>query len=278
MSNKIIFKDFETLVPMVKDRWTPLYLEHGRLEVDNYSIKWISSNGEIIQVPVAMLSCIILGPGSTITHAAIASCSKCNTPIIWCGDDGLYFYAFGVNVNERCKTTKRHIQMSSSKENIETICRRMFKIRFPDIDTKDLSVESMRGLEGNRVRNSYKELSEKYKIPWVCRNTNGVFGIDVDDLNLSLNILNYHLYSLCLSVILTMGYLPSVGFFHADGKVPFVYDIADLYKLELTFDIAFSTYVSARYNKDLLIQNFSEKVAEFKLLEKIPKHLNELFK
>lgn len=275
----IIFKDFENLVPMIKDRWCPIFLEHGRLEVDNYSTKFITSDGNTIHIPNAMVSCIVLGPGTTITHAAISVCSKTNTPVIWCGEEGLFFYAFGVNVNERCKTTIRQVEMYSNKELNLLVCQRMFKIRFPEVDISDLSIDSMRGMEGNRVRNSYKELSEKYNIPWVCRNTNGFIGIDVDDLNLSLNILNYYLYSLCLTVCISMGYIPSLGFFHSDGKVPFIYDMADLYKKELTFDVAFSTYVDAKkYNKDLLIKNFTEKVTKFKLLEKLPKHLNEIFK
>jgi len=155
----------------------------------------------------------------------------------------------------------------------------MFKIRFPEANIDNNTIESMRGMEGIRVRNSYKELAEKYEIPWVGRNTNGIYGITVDDINLSLNILNYNLYCICLSVITTMGYIPSLGFFHSDGKIPFVYDIADLYKAELTFDVAFSSYIQTKkYNKDLLMQKFSEKCSSFKLLEKIPKHLHEIFK
>lgn len=274
---KIIFKDFENLVPMIKDRWSPIYLERGRLEIDNYSLKWISSENRIISLPVAMLSCIILGPGSTITHAAIVSCSRSNTPVIWVGDEGLHFYAHGYNLNEKCRTTIRHAELYFNEELRKDVCRKMFKIRFRDVDTNDLDISSMRGMEGNRVRNSYRELSEKYKIPWAFRNSTGINGLEIDDLNLSLNVLNYHLYSLCLSVITTMGYIPSLGFFHSDGKIPFVYDIADLYKQELTFDVAFSSYVTCKkFNRDYLLQSFTERVSKFRLLEKLPKHLNEI--
>ena len=134
-------------------------------------------------------------------------------------------------------------------------------------------------LSTKEYRNKYKELADKYSIPWVCRNTNGIYGIDVDDINLSMNILNFNLYCICLSAITTMGYLPSLGFVHCDGKIPFVYDIADMYKVELCTDIAFSTYAITRsYNKELLIQNFCERVSSFKLMEKLPKDLNELMK
>ena len=63
----------ETLSP-AKDRWTPLYLEHGRLEVDDSSVKWIASDGLLCRLPVATVSALILGPGTTVTHAAIKAC------------------------------------------------------------------------------------------------------------------------------------------------------------------------------------------------------------
>ncbi|MCA1964021.1 MAG: hypothetical protein LDL31_08780, partial [Prosthecobacter sp.] len=59
----------ETLAP-AKDRWTPLYLEHGRLEVDDASVKWISGQGLVCRLPIATISALILGPGTTLTHAA----------------------------------------------------------------------------------------------------------------------------------------------------------------------------------------------------------------
>ncbi len=61
----------ETLAP-AKDRWTPIYLEHGRVEVDDSSIKWIASSGLVCALPVATISAIILGPGTTIFQPAVS--------------------------------------------------------------------------------------------------------------------------------------------------------------------------------------------------------------
>src|SRR3990172_4491936 len=85
----------ETLAS-TKDRWTPLYLEHGRLEVDDSSVKWIGADRTILRIPIATLSVLMLGPGTTVTHAAIKACSDTNTPICWVGEEGMRFYAFGV--------------------------------------------------------------------------------------------------------------------------------------------------------------------------------------
>ena len=70
----------ETLA-MAKDRWTPIYMEHGRLEVDDSSVKWLGSDGLLTRIPVATVSAMILGPwNTTITHAAVKACADCNTP------------------------------------------------------------------------------------------------------------------------------------------------------------------------------------------------------
>lgn len=274
---KIIFKDFYRYVPMIKDRWTPIYLDCGKLEVNNYSLSWIDAQGKL-DIPVAMVSCIILGPGSTVTHAAIVACSKTNTPIVWMGDDGLYFYSHGVSVNEKCHTAMQQAKLYANEESKTNISRKMFSMRFPNVDVSNTTIDMLKGMEGNRIRNAYQEYAKKYNIEWACRNTNGLYGIEVDGLNKSLNILNFNLYCICLSAITTLGYIPSLGFVHSDGKIPFVYDIADLYKVDLCFDVAFSTYSEIRkYHKDLLIQNFTDKVSKYKLLEKLPKDLSKLF-
>ena len=63
------------LEAMAPDRWTPVYLEHGRLEVDASSVKWISADGLLCRIPAATVSAILLGPGTTITHAAVKACA-----------------------------------------------------------------------------------------------------------------------------------------------------------------------------------------------------------
>lgn len=103
--------------------------------------------------------------------------------------------------------------------------------------------------------------------------------IAVDDLNKSLNVLNFNLYCICLGAITTLGYIPSLGFIHSDGKIPFVYDIADLYKVDICFEVAFSTFSSIRtYNRKVLMGNFTEAVHKYKLLKKLPKDIERIFK
>src|SRR5713101_2082085 len=80
----------ETLA-MARDRWTPVYLEHGRLEVDDSSVKWISATGLLCRLPVATISAVVLGPGTTVTHAAMKACADSNTPVCWMGEECMRF-------------------------------------------------------------------------------------------------------------------------------------------------------------------------------------------
>lgn len=266
------------MLPPVKERWTPLYYQRGRLEQNNYSIQFVHSDGVTEAIPVAQISCIMLGPGTTITHAAVVSCAKHNTPIVWVGEDALYFYAYGVEVNEKCQTARIQAELFSNESSREEIARKMFKTRYGE-DVANCSIASLRGKEGVRVRDLYISLAKKHGVYWSVRNSSGmVIKETPQGVNFLLNVANKWLYSLCLSAITTMGYIPSLGFVHCDGKIPFVYDIADLYKEEYSIATCFEVFGRYGENLDMLAEALKQKVIKGKLLRQIPKDLKELIK
>ncbi|NLB63791.1 MAG: type I-E CRISPR-associated endonuclease Cas1 [Fibrobacter sp.] len=275
----VIFKKFNKCVPAFSGRWTPLYLEHGRLEVDDSSLKWISATGSVMRLPVARLSAVLMGPGTTVTHAAITSMSRLNTPIAWVGEDGVHFYAFGVNVNEKCQTAMDHAVLYANKEKRLNVAREMFAYRFPKVDVSTKSVAELRGMEGMRIRKLYEECANKYGVLWKGRNSSGQIKHlgKRDPINRMLTIANYTLYCICLSAVCTMGYIPSLGFVHTDGKIPFVYDIADLYKEEITIRPCFETYGEfGDVGRDGALALVKEAVEKHKLITRIPKDLKRL--
>lgn len=97
MTRKIFFKLTRDLYPQVKDRYPYVYLEHGRLEVDDSSVKWIDSECHIVRIPIGLVAAILLGPGTTITHEAVKILSSAGCTVCWIGAEGLAFYASGVS-------------------------------------------------------------------------------------------------------------------------------------------------------------------------------------
>ena len=267
----------EALAP-AKDRWTPLYLEHGRLEVDDSSVKWIGADGLLCRLPVATLSALMLGPGTTITHAAIKACADSNTPVCWTGAEGLRFYAAGITPTHDNQNPKRHAAAWADRRQRTAIARAMFKGRFPEIEVEKYAVPELRGMEGIRVRALYGQLGLKYGVTWKGRDYDRSNWSLADNINRAVSAATASLYSLCSAVIVSMGYLPQLGFVHEGGTLPFVYDMADLYKQETALPAAFQAVrQDERDGGELTRTRFKEFVEESRLLQRLPRDLDGLF-
>ena len=140
----------ETL-SMVRDRWTPIYLEHGRLEVDDSSVKWISSQKLVCRIPVATVSALILGPGTTITHAAVKACAESNTPLIWMGEEGMHFYSAGLQPNHDNSMARTHASVWGNRQPRDEVARRMCRFRLEDTEVDSATVAQLPVIVGKSV-------------------------------------------------------------------------------------------------------------------------------
>jgi CRISP-associated protein Cas1 len=267
----------ETLSP-AKDRWNPIYLEHGRLEVDDSSIKWIEADGLVCRLPVATLSAVLLGPGTTTTHAAMKACADSNTPVCWIGEDGMRFYAFGITPNHENSMARKHAAAWADKKKRTEIARSMFARRFTGVDVRAHSISELRGMEGLRVRASYAELGQRCGVTWKGRSYDKSNWDLADNINRALSASNASLYALCAAVVCSLGYLPALGFIHDGGTLPFVYDVADLYKEITSFPAVFVAVQQDPADRGELVRVLlKECIEQEKLLQRIPKDLEELF-
>lgn len=267
----------ETLAP-AKDRWTPIYLEHGRIEVDDSSVKWIGADGTLCRLPVATVSALLLGPGTTITHAAMKACADSNTPVCWTGEEVMRFYAFGLAPNHTNDMPRLHAEAWADKRRRTRIARAMFQMRFPDLDVSEKSVSELRGMEGLRVRALYAQLGREHGVTWKGRRYDHRNWDMADDINRALSAANASLYALCAAVVTSLGYLPSLGFVHDAGTLPFIYDVADLYKHLTSIPAAF---LAVRQNPkdegDLARKFLKQNVEQHRILQRLPRDLARLF-
>lgn len=260
----------ETL-PQVKDKYPFIYLERGRLEIDDSSIKWIDAEGSVVRLPCAVLNCLLLGPGISITHEAVKVLAACNCTVCWVGEDSLLFYACGISPTADTRNLQRQLRLSVDKTKSLEVARRLFSFRFPQEDIADKSLAQLRGMEGIRVRQCYAEQAEKYGVGWQGRKyTPGKFELS-DITNQILTACNAALYGIVTSGLVAMGYSPHAGFIHSGSPLPFTYDIADLYKEQLCIETAFElTLQSAgEYNKYLVSEEFRKKVLKAGILARI---------
>ncbi len=279
-STRLFLKVTRESLPQVKDKYPFIYLERGRLEIDDSSAKWIDASGNVVALPVATLNCILLGPGTSVTHEAIKACASANCSISWVGEDSLFFYAAGVTPTADSRNMRKQFALHADPEKSIVVARRLYAQRFPDATVKDKQLPELMGMEGNRVRDLYEKKAEEYNLIWRGRNFKpGQFEVS-DITNQILTSANAALYGILCAAIHSMGYSPHAGFIHSGSPLPFVYDLSDLYKDELCIDLAFSLtrQLSVAYNKHVVSEAFRKRVLEMKLLEKIPKDINQILR
>lgn len=265
-------------LPQVQDKYPFLYLERGRLEIDDSSVKWIDADNNVVPLPVATLNTLLLGPGTTVTHEAIKTATAANCAVSWVGEDSLLFYAAGFMATADTRNLKRQIALAADDSQALEVARHMFRKRFPDADLADKSLKSMMGMEGNRVRALYQQKAEHYGVGWKGRQfVPGKFEFS-DLTNQILTASNAALYGILCSAVHAMGYSPHIGFIHSGSPLPLVYDLADLYKEPLCIDLAFylTREMAGRYDKHKVATEFRKRVIQLDLLKQVSTDINEL--
>lgn len=267
-------------LPQVKDKYPFIYLERGRLEIDDSSVKWLDSEGNVVRLPIATLNTLLLGPGTSVTHEAVKTAAAANCSICWVGEDSLLFYAAGFQPTSDSRNLRRQMELACNKKASLEVARAMFARRFPDADLEDKSLKEMMGMEGSRVRMLYQDKAQQYGVGWKGRQfTPDRFELS-DTTNKILTAANAALYGILCSAVHAMGYSPHIGFIHTGSPLPFIYDLADLYKAELSIDLAFALNkeMAGQYNKHLLAKRFRERVISMDLLSAVSKDITRLLK
>lgn len=276
---KVIFKLSRDFFPQSKDRYPLLYFEHGRIEVDDSSVKWVGANRDIYAIPVATIATILLGPGTTVTHEAIKAISSSNTTICWVGDDSLRFYAAGITPTSDTRNLLQQVKCAADQEIRLTVAKRLFSRRFPDESLEGKSLQTLMGMEGGRVRTMYANKAEMYGVPWVGRRYIPGKMEASDKVNRLLTHSNSLLYAVITSSVIAHGYDPRIGFIHSGSPLPFIYDLSDLYKEILTIDLAFMlASKEEKITNARLVEEFTKRAVDFDLLSKLSQDLEEIFK
>lgn len=226
------------LLPRVADSASFLYLEHCRVEQHHTAIAVHDENGRAA-VPCAGLLTVMLGPGTTITHAAVRNLSECGCTICWTGEHGVRHYAHGNAGARSGRNLVRQAQLVSHPRSRLVVVRRLYQARFDEPLDEGLELQQIRGLEGVRVREAYATASRASGIPWHGRSYRRDSWDESDEVNRAISYANSCLYGVCHAAIVTAGYSPALGFIHTGKALSFVYDIADLYKTETAISAAF---------------------------------------
>lgn len=267
-----------TELPRIGDRVSFIYLEHAKIHRQDGAITVSDSRGTV-RIPVAMIGVLLLGPGTDISHRAVELIGDTGTGMIWVGERGVRYYAHGRALAHSTRFLEKQAALVSNTRSRLTVARKMYQMRFPDEDVSKLTMQQLRGREGARVRNVYRRQAKAKNIPWDGR----VYDPDNYDnatpVNQALSAANVALYGVAHSIIVALGCSPGLGFIHTGHDKAFVYDVADLYKAELTIPIAFDVAATCGPDDDIgrvTRLRIRDAVADGKLMSRMVQDLQIL--
>lgn len=271
-----------TLVPKLRDRLTYLYIEHAVVEREQNSIAFYGQDEEgeltMTQVPVCDIALLMLGPGTKLSHSAVDVLARNNVLVAWTGEEGVRLYAFGTGGTHSSARLLKQAELVSNPESRLAVVRKLYGMRFPEATDPDVTIEQLRGKEGIRVRRAYELASQTHGVEWHGRSYDRNKWQGSDPVNRALSSANACLYGVCHAAILSLGFSPAMGFIHTGKQLSFVYDLADLYKLDLSVPIAFAAAAEGAEDIDRRVRlQLRDRFRETKFLARIADDLMAIF-
>ncbi|MFF7731162.1 type I-E CRISPR-associated endonuclease Cas1e [Streptomyces sp. NPDC008001] len=261
------------MLPRIGDSLSFLYLDIVRVQQDDTGVCAVITTErrgtELVYLPTAALSRILLGPGTSITARAMTTLARHGTTLIITGSGGVRTYAGMTPDSLSTKWLERQTRSWANDHERLAVAVRMYERRFgPGTAPANPSLAQLRGMEGQRLKSLYQLLARQYRIGRFRRAYDPASWNQQDPVNLALSAANTCLYGITHAALLAMGCSPALGFVHSGNQQAFVYDIADLYKAELTIPLAFSLHDSP-HPEQAARRGFRDGLRLFRLMPRI---------
>ncbi len=226
------------------DRHGLMWLGRGRLIVESGTLKFLTAGSDELRegayaLPYQMVSCIVLEPGTTVSHDALRLLASHGTALVVSGQGGVRFYASVLPLGpDDSARARRQVELWSREEARNLIARRMYAWRlgevFPDAD-----IAVLRGLEGARAKQMYKRLAEQFGIRWHGRRYDRKQPQRADEPNQAINHASAAVVAAAQVAVAASGAIPQLGFIHEASGIALCLDIADIFRDDVTLPIAF---------------------------------------
>ena len=254
----------------MKERISMLFIEYGQIDVLDGAFVVVDKNGVRTHIPVGSVACLMLEPGTRVSHAAVALASRVGCLLVWVGEAGVRLYASGQPGGARADRLLYQAKLALDDDARLKVVRKMYAFRFNEEPPAKRSVEQLRGIEGARVRKMYQLLAQRHGLQWKGRNYDATEWGSGDVMNRCVSAATACLYGITEAAVLAAGYAPAVGFIHTGKPLSFVYDIADLFKFDAIVPAAFRIAAADPKEPERAVRIACRDVfRQTKLLEKI---------
>ena len=225
------------------DRHGLLWLDRGNLTVESGCLRFVTAGGSLpsgdYQIPHQSISMILLGPGSTISHDALRLLARHGTLMAAVGDGGVRLYTAPPLGPDRSEVARRQASLWANPKTRLEMARRMYAWRLGEVlPHRDITI--LRGIEGARMKTTYKLTAQRFGIPWHGRKYDRANPTAADTPNQAINHAATAVQAAAAIAVAAVAALPQLGFIHEESDQAFVLDIADLFRDTITLPIAFT--------------------------------------
>lgn len=259
----------------IKERMSVVFIEKGEIDVVDGAFVVVDAQGFRVRpilthIPVGGIACIMLEPGTRVSHHAAALAARVGTLLVWVGEAGVRLYSAGQPGGARSDRLLYQAKLALDETLRLKVVRKMYAIRFGEAPPERRSVDQLRGIEGVRVRETYQILARQFGVTWTGRNYDPEAWSESDLPNRCLSAATACLYGVTEAAVLAAGYAPAIGFIHTGKPLSFVYDIADVYKFETVVPVAFKVAATGDKNPERAVRLACRDVfRKTRLLERI---------
>ena len=115
-------------------------------------------------------------------------------------------------------------------------------------------IDVLRGIEGARMRQTYKNLAQRYGIRWQGRRYDRKKPLAADIPNQAINHASVAVTAAAVIAVTAVGAIPQLGFIHEHSGDAFALDIADLFRDTVLLPAAFQSAKAVTENPKLDIE------------------------
>lgn len=235
------------------DRHGVIWLGRGNLTAEDGTLRFVTAGFDDLpsgdySIPFQVLSCILLQPGSTISHDVLRLLARHGTGLVAVGEDGVRLYASVPAGPDRSARARRQAALWADPDRRLAVVRRMYAWRMGEV-VPAASLDALRGIEGARVRMAYRTIAHRYGITWHGRKYDRANPEAADEPNQAINHAATAVQASAMVATAVAGAIPQLGFIHEDSGHAFALDIADLFRESITLPAAFQAVKAWRTMK-----------------------------
>lgn len=249
------------------DRAGLLYLARGQLAARDGTLAFLRgadpgpdalSAGDHA-IPLQSVSMILLGPGSTVSHDALRLLAHARTALAAVGEDGVRLYTAPPLIPDRSGLARIQARMWADDDMRVMVARRMYALRLGEV-LPHRTLDVLRGIEGARVKESYKLAAERFGVPWRGRRYDRADPHAADLPNQALDHASSAVEAAAAIAVSATATVPQLGFIHEDPGQSFVLDVADLYRETVTLPCAFRAAKRAAERPDMPVERLARRL------------------